>query len=185
MTKESEKNTSHPADSNTSDKDDSSGLGSDTERTDLQEQERESRRRIDREERSAKDDESSSVDNEQTRIQSVDSTNRLKKRNRQDEEEPRVSVTIEGEYSTVFERLDHPYAFQQSELDVVVKNLEETLFAVVKRGGGIRSEIYETTEFELEDPWEIRKYLTVLEMHNLVHQKEDEWMPSDYFESSS
>ncbi|MFC6888709.1 hypothetical protein [Halorubrum trueperi] len=95
-----------------------------------------------------------------------------------------MSVTIEGDYTTVFERLDHPHSVQQNELDATMDNLEETLLAVLKSGGGIRSEIYEAATFELDDPWEIRKYLAVLDMHNLIHQQEDQWVPSDYFEAS-
>jgi hypothetical protein len=95
--------------------------------------------------------------------------------------EPHVSVTIEGEYETVFERLEHPEAVGHSELDAVVDNIEETLSAVVRTGGGIRSEIYDAVEFELNRPWEIRIYLEVLAMHDLVNLQDDQWVPSDYF----
>ncbi|GAB7011533.1 hypothetical protein JCM31271_34760 [Halorubrum trueperi] len=106
------------------------------------------------------------------------------KQEHRDSGQPHVSVTIEGDYTTVFERLDHPHSVQQNELDATMDNLEETLLAVLKSGGGIRSEIYEAATFELDDPWEIRKYLAVLDMHNLIHQQEDQWVPSDYFEAS-
>ena len=98
--------------------------------------------------------------------------------------EPHVSVTIEGEYGTVFERLEHPEAVGHSELDAVVDNIEETLSAVVRTGGGIRSEIYDAVEFELNRPWEIRIYLEVLAMHDLVNLQDDQWVPSDYFRSA-
>lgn len=101
------------------------------------------------------------------------------------DEEPFVSVTIEGEYETVFERLDHPDGFQHGELDAIVENVESTLRAVVSTGGGIRSEIYEAAEFELDDPWEIRKYLEVLVMHDLVRLQDDRWVPSEYLSQES
>ena len=94
--------------------------------------------------------------------------------------EPHVSVTIEGEYETVFERLEHPQAVGHSELDAVVDNIEETLSAVVRTGGGIRSEIYDAVEFELNRPWEVRIYLEVLAIHDLVNLEDDQWVPSDY-----
>lgn len=95
--------------------------------------------------------------------------------------EPHVSVTIEGEYETVFERLEHPQASGHSELETVVDNIEETLSAVVRTGGGIRSEIYDAVGFELDRPWEIRIYLEVLAMHDLINLQDDQWVPSDHF----
>lgn len=97
-------------------------------------------------------------------------------------QEPYVSLTIEGEYESVFERVEHPRAFQHTELDQIMDNVESTLVAVVGTGGGIRSEIYEEVDFELDDPWEIRKYLELLEMHDLIRLRDDRWVPSDYFE---
>lgn len=97
---------------------------------------------------------------------------------------PHVSVTIEGEYDRVIERLEHPESLRHSELEYILDNIESTLLAVVATGGGIRSEIYEAADFELDDPWEVRKYLEVLEMHDLVHLRDDQWVPSDYFEQS-
>lgn len=94
---------------------------------------------------------------------------------------PHVSVTLEGEYDTVFERLEHPQALTHSELDSIVDNIEETLLAVLRTGGGIRSEIYNAATFDLDEPWEIRIYLEVLAMHDLVRLQDDRWVPSDYF----
>jgi hypothetical protein len=99
--------------------------------------------------------------------------------------QPTVSVTIEGEYESVFERIEHPQVSQHHELDAIVANIEETLQAVLRTGGGIRSEIYDATDFELEDPWEIRKYLEVLAMHDLIRLQNDRWVPSDYFEGAT
>lgn len=183
MTSEPDEHTSHPANEDASGQDDDSVSRSDNEQGGHQEGE--GRQQTDREDLPAKENGSPHPDDRRTDDQSADGTNRSGRWIGQEEGELHVSVTIEGEYTKVFERLDHPHAIQQSELDMIVRNLEDTLLAVVKRGGGIRSEIYEATEFELDDPWEIRKYLNVLEMHNLIHQKEDVWMPSDYFEPTS
>ncbi|WP_436912224.1 hypothetical protein [Halosimplex marinum] len=98
--------------------------------------------------------------------------------------EPTVSLTIEGTYASVFERVDHPEARQHSEVDRIVENLESTLSAVNRTGGGIRSEIYDAVEFELDDPWEIRKYLELLEMHDLIRMQDDRWVPPDHAEQS-
>lgn len=100
-------------------------------------------------------------------------------RARHGDREPDVSVTIEGKYDTVFERLEHPQALQHGELDAIVGNIESTLLAVVRSGGGIRSEIYDAVDFELEDPWEVRIYLEVLEMHDLIRLQDDRWVPTD------
>jgi hypothetical protein len=94
-------------------------------------------------------------------------------------EEPDVSVTIEGKYDTVFERLEHPQSLEHDELDAIAGNIESTLLAVVTTRGGIRSEIYQAVDFEMEDPWEIRLYLEVLEMHGLVRLQDDRWVPAD------
>lgn len=94
-------------------------------------------------------------------------------------DEPAVSVTIEGTYDAVFNRLEHPQASKHRELDVIVRNIEETYLAVLKTGGGIRSEIYEAVEFELDQPWEIRIYLEVLAMHDLARLHDDRWVPTD------
>lgn len=94
-------------------------------------------------------------------------------------QEPDVSVTIEGPYDTVFERLEHPQGLQHGEFDAIAGNIESTLLAVVRNGGGIRSEIYDAVDFELEEPWEIRIYLEVLEMHDLIRLQDDRWVPSD------
>lgn len=93
--------------------------------------------------------------------------------------EPDVSVTIEGTYDSVFERLEHPQALQHSELDTIAANIESTLLAVLRSGGGIRSEIYDAVDFELDEPWAIRIYLEVLEMHDLIRLRDDRWVPSD------
>lgn len=61
---------------------------------------------------------------------------------------------------------------------MIVENVRKTLMAVFATGG-IRSEIYEATDFELDDPWEIRKYLEVLAMHDLIRLKGDKWVPAD------
>lgn len=94
---------------------------------------------------------------------------------------PHVSVTLEGDYDAVFERLEHPQALTHSELDSIVDEIEETLLAVLRTGGGIRSEIYNAANFELDEPWEIRIYLEALAMHDLVRLQDDRWIPSDYF----
>lgn len=111
-------------------------------------------------------------DNEPTSSSSV-------QRSRTSGREPDVSVTIEGKYDSVFERLEHPQALQHGELDAIAGNIETTLLAVIRIGGGIRSEIYEAVDFELEDPWEIRIYLEVLEMHGLIRLHDDRWIPTD------
>lgn len=98
------------------------------------------------------------------------------------EQDPYVSLTIEGEYERVIERVRHPQAFQHSELNRIMENLENTLLAVVGTGGGIRSEIYEAVDFELDEPWEIRMYLEVLAMHDLIRLHDDQWIPSYHFE---
>jgi hypothetical protein len=114
-----------------------------------------------------------------------DSNARAVRSSRHTSPEPHVSVTIEGEYDSVFERIQHPQVSQHSELDAIVANIEETLQAVLRTGGGIRSEIYDATDFELEDPWEIRMYLEVLAMHDLIRLQNDRWVPSDYFEGAA
>jgi hypothetical protein len=93
--------------------------------------------------------------------------------------EPDVSVTIEGKYEKVFERLEHPQSLEHDELNAIAGNIESTLLAVVTTRGGIRSEIYQAVDFEMEDPWEIRLYLEVLEMHGLVRLQDDRWVPAD------
>lgn len=93
--------------------------------------------------------------------------------------DPTVSVTIEGSYDSVLQRLEQPQSFQHGKLDAIAANIQSTLLAVMRTGGGIRSEIYEAVDFELEEPWEIRIYLEVLEMHNLVRYQNDQWVPME------
>ncbi|MFB6194645.1 MAG: hypothetical protein ABEI80_00605 [Haloplanus sp.] len=99
-------------------------------------------------------------------------------------DEPHVSLTIEGEYDSVFERVEHPDHRQHGELDHIMENVESTLQAVIATGGGIRSEIYDATDFELDDPWEIRKYLEVLAMHDLIRLQDDRWIPAEHYQGS-
>ena len=48
----------------------------------------------------------------------------------------------------------------------------------------INADLPRTVEFELDRPWEIRIYLEVLAMHDLVNLQDDQWVPSDYFRSA-
>lgn len=115
-------------------------------------------------------DESTTADNE---------SNRPTASARRGGRTPDISVTIEGKYDTVIERLEHPQNRQNKELDTIAGNIERTLLAVLRSGGGIRSEIYNAVDFELNDPWEIRLYLEVLEMHGLIRLQDDRWVPHD------
>jgi len=123
----------------------------------------------------------SSTPEEGSRSGRVESTSTL----RHSGPEPHVSLTIEGQYESVFERVEHPKSPQYREVDRIVENLENTLLAVNGTGGGIRSEIYDAAEFELNDPWEIRKYLELLEMHDLIRMQDDRWVPLDHSEQTT